>query len=245
MAADDSAKLRSLYSSPAQDTTEAVTASLNRTSLTSSDSYPNSPETTELTGQLSRQPSNAGHYRLKEVPTFPHANEVIDQSQSHNSEKVVEISPSTGRYLRLNTLLGKGAYKIVYKAIDREEVSEFHDRGYRVVSKLSKLRRVTKLHGTLFRCVVYHSDIYMINWTSKRDWYMLPVQISQSPNNKDLEHEIQILKSVRHPNIIAFHEAWYGENEIVFITELMTSGTLRWALSSCLEKDKPELQIHL
>lgn len=48
-------------------------------------------------------------------------NEVIDQSRSLDIEKVVEVSPDPGRYLRLNTLLGKGAYKVVYKAIDREE----------------------------------------------------------------------------------------------------------------------------
>lgn len=48
-------------------------------------------------------------------------NEVIDQSHSLDIEKVVEVSPDPGRYLRLNTLLGKGAYKVVYKAIDREE----------------------------------------------------------------------------------------------------------------------------
>ncbi|KAI7861624.1 kinase-like domain-containing protein [Spinellus fusiger] len=113
--------------------------------------------------------------------TTPHANEIIDQSTSHNAEKVVEESPNE-RYVRLNTLLGKGAYKVVYKAIDREE-------GYEVA------------------------------WNT--------MQTTQSPNNKDLEHEIQILKSVRHPNIIAFHDAWYGENEFVFVTELMTSGTLR------------------
>ncbi|KAI7860537.1 kinase-like domain-containing protein [Circinella umbellata] len=90
------------------------------------------------------------------------------------------MSPEPGRYLRLNTLLGKGAYKVVYKAIDRQE-------GYEVA------------------------------WNAM-----------QTLNNaKELEHEIQILKSVRHPNIIAFHEAWHTENEFVFITELMTSGTLR------------------
>ncbi|CAO3611405.1 unnamed protein product [Cunninghamella blakesleeana] len=49
----------------------------------------------------------------------------------------------------------------------------------------------------------------------------------RTPSNKELDHEIQILKSVRHPNIIALHDAWYEENEFVFITELMTSGTLR------------------
>ncbi|CAO3650455.1 unnamed protein product [Cunninghamella blakesleeana] len=42
-----------------------------------------------------------------------------------------------------------------------------------------------------------------------------------------MEHEIDILKSVRHPNVIAFHDAWCTKNEFVFVTELMTSGTLR------------------
>ncbi|KAG1453142.1 hypothetical protein G6F56_007645 [Rhizopus delemar] len=107
--------------------------------------------------------------------------EIIDQSSSRDSEKVAEVSPNE-RYVRLNTLLGKGAYKVVYKAIDRDE-------GYEVA------------------------------WNT--------MQAMSNPNNKDLEHEIQILKSVRHPNIIAFHDAWYGENEFVFVTELMTSGTLR------------------
>lgn len=32
---------------------------------------------------------------------------------------------------------------------------------------------------------------------------------------------------MRHPNIIAFHDAWINKNEFVFVTELMTSGTLR------------------
>jgi serine/threonine protein kinase len=42
-----------------------------------------------------------------------------------------------------------------------------------------------------------------------------------------LGHEIDILKSVRHPNIITFHDAWHNDSEFIFITELMTSGTLR------------------
>ncbi|KAI8388452.1 kinase-like domain-containing protein [Radiomyces spectabilis] len=114
-------------------------------------------------------------------PPNSYANEIIDQSQSHDSEKVIEVSPNE-RYIRLNTLLGKGAYKVVYKAIDRDE-------GYEVA------------------------------WNT--------MQAMNANDGKDLEHEIEILKSVRHPNIIAFHDAWYGENEFVFITELMTSGTLR------------------
>ncbi|KAI8985818.1 kinase-like domain-containing protein [Pilobolus umbonatus] len=109
------------------------------------------------------------------------ASEIIDQSGSHHIEEVTEVSPNE-RYLRLNTLLGKGAYKVVYKAIDREE-------GYEVA------------------------------WNT--------IQASRSIDRKAMEHEIEILKSVRHPNIIAFHDAWYQKDEFVFVTELMTSGTLR------------------
>lgn len=43
----------------------------------------------------------------------------------------------------------------------------------------------------------------------------------------ELSEEIEILKRVRHPNIIQFHDCWYNNMEFVFITELMTSGTLR------------------
>ncbi|KAI9487553.1 MAG: putative serine/threonine-specific protein kinase pkpA Phycomyces blakesleeanus [Benjaminiella poitrasii] len=111
----------------------------------------------------------------------PYTNDIIDQSRYHDTEKVVEISPNE-RYARLNTLLGKGAYKVVYKAIDREE-------GYEVA------------------------------WNT--------MQATKFIDNKEMEHEISILKSVRHPNIITFHDAWHQKNEFVFVTELMTSGTLR------------------
>jgi serine/threonine protein kinase len=43
----------------------------------------------------------------------------------------------------------------------------------------------------------------------------------------ELSQEIEILKRVRHPNIIQFHDCWFQNSEFVFITELMTSGTLR------------------
>ncbi|KAI9023680.1 putative serine/threonine-specific protein kinase pkpA Phycomyces blakesleeanus [Phycomyces nitens] len=106
--------------------------------------------------------------------------EFVDQSNMPDYEKVIEAS-GNGRYSKLNTVLGKGAYKVVYKAIDREE-------GYEVA------------------------------------WNVIQVTRQEF---KDLGHEIDILKSVRHPNIITFHDAWYNETEFVFITELMTSGTLR------------------
>ncbi|KAI8337696.1 kinase-like domain-containing protein [Chlamydoabsidia padenii] len=121
-------------------------------------------------------------------------NDINDQSESLDTEKVIEVSPNE-RYARLNTLLGKGAYKVVYKAIDREE-------GYEVA------------------------------WNSMMGLH--------SPDNKEMEHEIGILKSVRHPNVIAFHDAWCTKNEFVFVTELMTSGTLREFIRKL---DLPNLKI--
>lgn len=37
-----------------------------------------------------------------------------------DAERIIEVS-NNGRFAKLNTFLGKGAYKVVYKAIDREE----------------------------------------------------------------------------------------------------------------------------
>lgn len=52
----------------------------------------------------------------------------------------------------------------------------------------------------------------------------------------EFSSEIDILKRVRHANIINFHESWFRDGEFIFITELMTSGTLREYLVTCLEQ---------
>ncbi|KAJ3093070.1 hypothetical protein HK102_010975 [Quaeritorhiza haematococci] len=98
----------------------------------------------------------------------------------HDQERVIESSPNL-RYSKLNVLLGKGAYKVVYKAIDREE-------GYEVAWNTCQ--------------------------TTKAEF-------------QELSQEIEILKRVRHPNIIQFFDCWWNNTEFVFVTELMTSGTLR------------------
>jgi WNK lysine deficient protein kinase len=46
--------------------------------------------------------------------------DLIDRSNVNQAEHVLEWSPNK-RYCRLNTLLGKGAFKVVHKAMDREE----------------------------------------------------------------------------------------------------------------------------
>ncbi|CAG8621824.1 5611_t:CDS:10 [Paraglomus brasilianum] len=127
--------------------------------------------------QLHIEETNGRHLN---VAFSPSGNDFFDLSK-HDPETIVEISPN-GRYAKLNTVLGKGAYKVVYKAIDREE-------GYEVA----------------WNCF----------------------QTTKAQFNA-LSQEISILKEVRHPNIIAFHDWWYSkDNEFIFVAELMTSGTLR------------------
>lgn len=83
--------------------------------------------------------------------------------------------------MQMNVVLGKGAYKVVYKAIDKEEGIE-------------------------------------VAWNT--------CQTTRNEFN-EISEEVDILKKVRHSNIITFYDSWYANGEFVFITELMTSGTLR------------------
>ncbi|KAI9483984.1 MAG: kinase-like domain-containing protein [Benjaminiella poitrasii] len=147
------------------------TDSYSSSSSSSNTSYNKYP----MTGDLSPVNNFLSHH------TSNHQ-DLIDRSNVNQLERVLEWAPNK-RYGRLNTLLGKGAFKVVHKAMD-------FDEGYEVA------------------------------------WNVIHIG---NDNNKDVRHEIEILKSVRHPNIIAFHDAWLSENhsEFIFVTELMTSGTLR------------------
>jgi WNK lysine deficient protein kinase len=84
--------------------------------------------------------------------------------------------------------LGRGAYKVVYKAIDR-------DLGLEVA------------------------------WNQ--------IRLEQGTDFEKLWKEINILEQLKHPNIIVFHHSWVDEKnfQVIFITEFMTSGTLKQYVS--------------
>lgn len=85
--------------------------------------------------QQQQQQSQIEQHAGSPPPASCYANgsELIDCSNNQVTERVVELSPNT-RYGRLNTLLGKGAFKIVHKAIDREE-------GYEVAWNVLQVKR--------------------------------------------------------------------------------------------------------
>lgn len=54
-------------------------------------------------------------------------------------------------------------------------------------------------------------------------------RIDQQADFEKLWKEITILQSLSHPNILVCHAAWVDEKQlhVAFITECMTSGTIR------------------
>ncbi|QCE14398.1 probable serine/threonine-protein kinase WNK3 isoform X2 [Vigna unguiculata] len=99
----------------------------------------------------------------------------------------VEVDPS-GRYGRYKEVLGKGAFKKVYRAFDELE-------GIEVAWNQIKLADVLR-------------------------------------NSEDFERlysEVHLLKTLKHKNIIKFYNSWIDSKSenINFITEIFTSGTLR------------------
>jgi WNK lysine deficient protein kinase len=120
-----------IHSPPQHDMSDPISSSAHGDEV----EYNNEDTTSSsiLTRQLAAQYPEYENYPAQ--PQYPSGNDVIDRSSQHDTEKVVEVSPN-GRYARLNTVLGKGAYKIVYKAIDRDE-------GYEIAWNVLQVRAHT------------------------------------------------------------------------------------------------------
>ncbi|KAL0213377.1 hypothetical protein RCL1_007003 [Eukaryota sp. TZLM3-RCL] len=58
-------------------------------------------------------------------------------------------------------------------------------------------------------------------------WNCIRISHLGEKERERLMLEVDVLKSITHPNIIECYAHWNDENHLVFITELMTSGTLR------------------
>ncbi|KAG7019789.1 putative serine/threonine-protein kinase WNK3 [Cucurbita argyrosperma subsp. argyrosperma] len=111
----------------------------------------------------------------------------LDQDLDESDPEFVEIDP-TGRYGRYTEVLGKGAFKRVYRAFDELEGIEVAWNQIKVTDLLRKSDDLERLYS-----------------------------------------EVHLLKTLKHKNIIKFYSSWVDtKNEnINFITEIFTSGTLR------------------
>lgn len=116
-----------------------------------------------------------------------HQDLASEQDMDDSDAEFVEIDP-TRRYGRYKEVLGKGAFKKVYRAFDELEGIE-------------------------------------VAWNQVKVADLLR-------NSDDLERlysEVHLLKTLKHKNIIKFYNSWVDSKHenINFITEIFTSGTLR------------------
>ncbi|KAJ0989470.1 hypothetical protein J5N97_007826 [Dioscorea zingiberensis] len=115
----------------------------------------------------------------------------VDSSSEREQEEAdadyVEIDP-TCRYVRYREVLGKGAFKTVYKAFDELEGIEVAWNQVKLVDVLRNVDDLERLYS-----------------------------------------EVHLLKTLKHKNIIKFYNSWVDtkHDNINFITEVFTSGTLR------------------
>ncbi|KAI1319209.1 hypothetical protein EDD11_004603 [Mortierella claussenii] len=119
-----------------------------------------------------------------------------DQSNDADGDTPLETDP-TGRFQRLNEILGEGAYKHVYRAFDQEEGMEVA-------------------------------------------WNQLRIDHLTKKEAQKILSEIEILESIRNDHIINFYASWStkapnGGERVVFVTELMSSGTLKQYLKKTLK----------
>lgn len=122
-------------------------------------------------------------------------------------ERASVVCDPTGRFERTNELLGRGAYKEVFKGFDQEE-------GVEVA------------------------------------WYQLKIEHISERNALKILSEIQILQSLKNDYIIEFKHSWIekdeknGDYKVFFITELMTSGTLKGYIKKTKGAVKPKVYKH-
>ncbi|MBN3312367.1 WNK3 kinase, partial [Atractosteus spatula] len=122
--------------------------------------------------------------------------------------KAVATSPS-GRFLKFDIELGRGAFKTVYKGLDTEtwvEVAWCELQGSRV-------------------------DLDDGFADSSRNTLLEPDRKLTKAEQQRFKEEAEMLKGLQHPNIVRFYDSWEsalkGKKCIVLVTELMTSGTLK------------------
>mmetsp|Transcript_14433 Transcript_14433/g.27885 ORF Transcript_14433/g.27885 Transcript_14433/m.27885 type:complete len:633 (-) Transcript_14433:183-2081(-) len=117
---------------------------------------------------------------------MPNHQRSLEEEEGEN-QVAVEVDP-TGRYHRYDEVLGRGAYKTVYKGFDEEE-------GIEVAWNQIRVNKIVKTEEEKER----------------------------------LFQEVDLLKELSHKSIIKFYASWIDEEtqDVNFITEMFTSGTLR------------------
>ena len=143
-------------------------------------------------------------------------------------------TPSTHSPTQYDEQLGSGAYKTVYKGLDTDELRE-------VAWNEFKVRSRARPHPP-------HPP-HLPHLPHPPHPPHPPPRLPQARKLSDqerqrLDSEVQTLRSLRHPNITAFYDQWQKDGKTIFVTELMTSGTLKeYIYNAYRQGNKPKLKV--
>jgi WNK lysine deficient protein kinase len=101
------------------------------------------------------------------------------------ADAATDRSPQ-GNFLKFSEMLGKGAFKAVYKGLD-------------------------------------------VNNGNNVAWNEVNIKSYSKKERERIMYEIKLLRTLKHPNLLAYFGGWMvrESDKIVFVTEIMSSGTLR------------------
>lgn len=141
-----------------------------------------------------------------------------DDREQRNIDKspIVEMMEDNG----VGNDSGCVATPIVEMMVDKGETPK-EDKQFEEYSPDKRYGRLSIILGHGSQKLVYKAiDIYDAQEVA---WSV--VEVKECPQS--FLNEINLLKAIQHPNIIKLKEFWFNESHLIFITELMTSGTLR------------------
>ncbi|KAH1085547.1 hypothetical protein AAZX31_07G052000 [Glycine max] len=122
------------------------------------------------------------------VLALPPVSNVFRTREPHDFEDDFVEKDPTGRYIRNNEILGRGAFKTVYRGFDEVDGIEVAWNQVKIDGLMHSVDDLAKLYS-----------------------------------------EVNLLKSLKHENIIKFYDSWIDDKKktVNMITELFTSGNLR------------------
>ncbi|CAF95633.1 unnamed protein product, partial [Tetraodon nigroviridis] len=158
-----------------------------------------------------------------------------EEDRDEEEMQAVASSPD-GRFLKFNIEIGRGSFKSVYRGLDTEttvEVAWCELQGKAVVPVNMWGGGPVRAENFILLSSIFYLTEFIPRSRSSLDLRnALP---AEQGGRQRFNEEVEMLKALQHPNIVRFFDSWKstvrGHKCTILVTELMTSGTLKTALT--------------
>ena len=142
-----------------------------------------------------------------------------------NDEEILERSPQ-GNFVKFDKLLGKGAFKSVFRGqdVNNGNMVAWNEVNVKSSSKRDKHRIMFEIQ--LLKCVLRAGGVWG-GVCCARPFAARPLRAQTSPPPPPPLTPRR--RTLHHTNLLAYYGGWVNKEteKVVFVTELMSSGTLR------------------